>query len=103
MAHPLSLVARWGVFCLLLAAIVAAGAVPISRATATEDAGKLWAYIGTYTGGKGGSKGIYRFDFDPTTGQLSHGELAAEAVNPSFLAIHPNRQYLYAVRETADF
>ncbi len=102
MAHPLSPVARWSVFCLLLAAVTTAGALPVMSAAA-EGAGKLWVYVGTYTGGKGGSKGIYRFDFDPETGQLSHGELAAEAVNPSFLAIHPNRQYLYAVGETADF
>ena len=58
-------------------------------------------YIGTYTGS--GSQGIYVAEFDAETGRLSKPRLAAEAVNPSFLAIHPTGKYLYAVNETADF
>jgi 6-phosphogluconolactonase len=60
---------------------------------------KLWIYVGTYTGG--GSKGIYRFELDPGTGKLSGKALAAETVNPSFLALHPSRRFLYAVSEVA--
>jgi 6-phosphogluconolactonase len=58
---------------------------------------KLWVYVGTYTGGP--SKGIYRFEMDPATGKLTAGALAGEAANPSFLAIHPSRRFLYAVSE----
>jgi 6-phosphogluconolactonase len=58
-----------------------------------------WVYIGTYTGGK--SKGIYRFELDTATGKLSGGALAAEIVSPSFLAIHPNQKFLYAVNEVS--
>ena len=58
-------------------------------------------YIGTYTDTK--SKGIYISHFDPATGRLSPPELAAETKNPSFLAIHPNRHFLYAVGEVDDF
>ena len=54
-------------------------------------------YVGTYTGPK--SKGIYVCRFDVATGKLSAPELAAEAVNPSFIAIHPNRRFIYAVCE----
>ena len=54
-------------------------------------------YIGTYTGAK--SKGIYRARLDPRTGELSAPELVAETANPSFLAVHPNRRFLYAVNE----
>ena len=57
-------------------------------------------YIGTYTGPK--SKGIYWSRFDPKTGKLTGPELAAEAKNPTFLAIHPNSRFLYAVAETSD-
>ena len=64
---------------------------------------KFWVFVGTYTGGAGNSKGIYRFDFDATRGQLSHRALAAETKNPSFLAIHPNRRSLYAVGELDSF
>jgi 6-phosphogluconolactonase len=64
---------------------------------------KFWVYVGTYTGGASGSKGIYRFDLDPATGQLTHRALAAETKNPSFLAIHPNHRFLYAVGELESF
>jgi 6-phosphogluconolactonase len=62
---------------------------------------KYWAYIGTYTDGK--SKGIYRCEYDAATGRLSEPILAAEMTNPSFLTLHPNRRYLYAVGETDEF
>lgn len=62
-------------------------------------------YIGTYTVRAGGatkdptSKGIYVARFDHASGKLSTPELAAETTNPSFVAIHPNGRYLYAVGE----
>ncbi len=52
---------------------------------------KVRVYVGTYTD-KTTSKGIYRLDLDLATGKLSNKELAAEAKNPSFLAIHPSQQ-----------
>lgn len=58
-----------------------------------------WVYFGCYTGGKGGSKGIMRSKLDVKTGKLSEPELAAEMGSPSFLAIHPNGKFLYAVGE----
>jgi 6-phosphogluconolactonase len=58
-------------------------------------------YFGTYTGPK--SKGIYLATFDTATGKLTGPELAAETKNPSFLAVHPNRHFLYAVGETDHF
>jgi len=57
-------------------------------------------YIGTYTGAK--SQGIYVSDFDPETGKLGEPVLAARASTPSFLALHPNRRYLYAVGENSN-
>ena len=56
-----------------------------------------FVYVGTYTGDK--SEGIYLAHFDSTSGQLDNVRLVAKAENPSFLAIHPNRQFLYAVNE----
>ncbi len=58
-------------------------------------------YIGTYT--RGESKGIYTFELDLKTGAATQPTLAAETVNPSFVAIHPNKQFLYAVNEVGDF
>ncbi len=77
----------------LLAASLSTGAV-----SAQETAVRL--YIGTYTGEQ--SRGIYMSQLDLATGALSPAELAAEAKNPSFLAIHPNRPFVYAVSEVAD-
>lgn len=55
-------------------------------------------YVGTYTKPEG-SKGIYRFTLDLETGKLGGGELAAEAKNPSFLALHPSGEFLYSANE----
>jgi 6-phosphogluconolactonase len=58
-------------------------------------------YIGTYTGKK--SKGIYSARFDSDTGKLSAPELGAETKNPTFLTLHPNGRFLYAVSEIENF
>lgn len=55
-------------------------------------------YVGTYTKPEG-SKGIYRFTLDLESGKLGGGELAAESKNPSFLALHPGGEFLYAANE----
>jgi 6-phosphogluconolactonase len=60
---------------------------------------QLPVYIGTYTR-PGGSRGIYRCVLDRAAGTLTNPELAAECVNPSFLAVHPGG-FLMAVSETA--
>jgi 6-phosphogluconolactonase len=58
--------------------------------------------IGTYTRGNTGSKGIYALDFDSERGVLSPARVAAETENPSFLAVHPSRQFVLAVAEVAN-
>jgi 6-phosphogluconolactonase len=76
--------------------------------------GPITVFIGTYTRGwacpppaaKGAactSKGIYAASFDPKTGRLGQPALAAEADNPSYLAVHPNGRVLYAVNEVGDW
>jgi 6-phosphogluconolactonase len=98
MAFPCSPVLR----CLALLVVLV---VPVLLFAAPPDGagsgGKYWAYVGTYT--QKGSKGIYRYDFDPATGQLSGRAVAGEASNPSFLAVSPDRRFLYAVSEISDF
>jgi 6-phosphogluconolactonase len=59
---------------------------------------KVHVYVGTYT--RGESKGIYHCAFDSQTGALENLGLAAETPSPSFLKIHPNRKYIYAVNES---
>jgi 6-phosphogluconolactonase len=54
-------------------------------------------YVGTYTGPK--SQGIYALRFNSGEGTVDTLGLAGEIQNPSFLALHPNHKYLYAVTE----
>lgn len=58
-------------------------------------------FIGTNTGGKSASKGIYLTDFDPATGKLGEPALAAEYKSPGFLALHPTKPILYACGQPA--
>lgn len=60
----------------------------------------LIAYIGTYT--RDGSKGIYVHQYNTETGELTPLS-SAESENPSFLAIHPNGRFLYAVNEISNY
>ncbi len=76
----------------------AAVAAALFLVAGTAGADDYWVYLGTYTG-KTGSKGIYRSKFDTKTGKIGEAELAAEMGSPSFLTIHPNGKFLYAVGE----
>ncbi len=63
-------------------------------------------YVGTYTddGGKTtGSKGIYAYRFDSATGKVESLGLAAETTNPSFVALHPDGRFLFAVNEVSKY
>lgn len=64
--------------------------------------GDYYAYAGTYTG-KGKSQGIYAFRFNAGTGKLTPAGLVAQTENPSFLTIHQNGKYLYAVNEIGQY
>jgi 6-phosphogluconolactonase len=64
--------------------------------------GEYIAYVGTYTR-PNKSKGIYAWRFQPATGKLTPIGLVAETTSPSFLAIHPNRKFLYAVNEISNY
>jgi 6-phosphogluconolactonase len=67
-------------------------------AQADPESAMFRVYVGTYTSG-GKSRGIYRLDLDLRSGKLSAPDLACEATDPSFLAIHPSGKLLYAVSE----
>lgn len=72
----------------------------LSGLTASSHAGDQWlVYFGCYTNAKSGSKGIQVSTFDSAAGKLSDPTLAVETASPSFLALHPNGKYLYAVGE----
>ncbi|MCL2744978.1 MAG: lactonase family protein [Planctomycetaceae bacterium] len=64
--------------------------------TGIVSAGEYRLFFGTYTGGNSGSKGIYTSVFDSEKGKFTEPVLAGECENPSFLAIHPEKPFLYA-------
>ena len=72
---------------------------PAMFAEALPADGTMTVYFGTYTGAR--SKGIYVSRFDTATGRLTAPELAVATASPSFLALHPNRRFLYAAGETS--
>jgi 6-phosphogluconolactonase len=73
-----------------------------SAKTTKPAKGEYIAYVGTYTA-PNKSKGIYAWRFHPSTGKLTSIGLVGEAASPSFLAVHPNRGFLYAVNEISNF
>src|SRR5262245_26815557 len=87
--------------CTLAVAVSLFNLVPAQAQDKAAAKGKLWVYVGTYTGPK--SQGIYLFDLDLATGAMTSKGVAAETKSPSFLAIHPSKKYLYAVGEIAEF
>jgi 6-phosphogluconolactonase len=56
-------------------------------------------YIGGYT--PADQEGIHACTFDDTTGDLIVRASFAGIVNPSYLLVHPNGRWLYAVSETS--
>ncbi|MFZ0866969.1 MAG: lactonase family protein [Candidatus Sulfotelmatobacter sp.] len=84
-------------FLIFALSVLCAEAAPASHK-------KYFVYVGTYTAEAGStSKGIYAYRFDSGTGELTSIGLAAETANPSFLAVHPNHRFLYAVNETSNY
>jgi 6-phosphogluconolactonase len=77
---------------------VSVAALALLVTASVASAKDYWVYIGTYTGGQDGSKGIYRAKLQ--SGELADLQLAAEVNSPSFLAVSPNNKFLYAVGET---
>jgi 6-phosphogluconolactonase len=79
--------------------VLGLGALALTATAASPD--KVWMYIGTYTSGP--SKGIYRYELSLENGSIRDMGLAGEAQNPSFVAIHPNKKFLYAASEVSSY
>lgn len=71
-----------------------------SASSLATNPASLTAYVGTYTK-TSDSRGVYRIRFDATKGAFGQPELVAELVNPSFVALRPDRRSLYVVSEAS--
>jgi 6-phosphogluconolactonase (cycloisomerase 2 family) len=85
---------------LLKSAAALAIAPMTSRVARAAPSAPIFAYVGAYTPN---GQGIYLFSFDPASGDLTQIKVAAAIPSPSWLAIHPNGKYLYAVNEISNF
>jgi len=55
-------------------------------------------FVGSYA--LAAEAGIHVFGFDPSTGSLTSKASFSGVINPSFVIVHPNGRWLYAVSET---
>ncbi len=60
---------------------------------------KPYLIVGTYTSGK--SEGVYVYQFNTKKGDSKLMD-SAKSSNPSFIAISPDKKFVYAVNENAD-
>jgi 6-phosphogluconolactonase len=96
-----SLTCATGIALMLsVAAASVCAQTPSSATSTTQGATSGDVYdllIGTYTGG-GKSEGIYVYRFDTASGDLTR-VASAQTVNPSYLVVSRDRNYVYAVNE----
>jgi 6-phosphogluconolactonase len=83
-------------FFVLSTSLIALGFITAAPKPAADS--HYLAFVGTYTG-ETGSKGVYAFDFDSTTGKLTPKGVAAETPSPSWVLIHPSGKFAYAANE----
>ncbi|MDP2338483.1 MAG: lactonase family protein [Bacteroidota bacterium] len=76
-------------FLVLILSILLSG-IPAS-------AKKYLLYVGTYT--EGLTNGIFVYSFNDQNGKLVNKKMPVVSNNPSFLAVSPNKKFLYAVAE----
>jgi 6-phosphogluconolactonase len=93
-------IARCAIFLVLPLLVVVVLTAPRGTAAERRSKNEALVYVGTYTKA---SKGIYAWRLNTATGQLQPLGLAAETTNPTFLAVHPSRRFLYAVSEVSSF
>lgn len=96
-----SLLASAGV----LAAASAGGGAQTSEER-RGNGGRIFTYVGTYSGAPGGGgngQGIYLFSLDLGSGEFTQVDVVSTVPSPTWLAIAPNGNYLYAANEISNF
>src|SRR5262249_23869387 len=84
-------------------------AVTLLASVAVGQTKETFVYVGTYTGGKSKSEGIYLFRLQTKNLEVSQNitlvplGLVAATPNPSFLAVDEQRRLLFAVNEVDTF
>jgi 6-phosphogluconolactonase len=79
----------------IFAIMIALISWPTYPSSARMDGGQSIVYVGTFK--RESSKGIYAWRLDNTSGKMEPMGLVADTMRPVFIALHPNRRFLYAV------
>jgi 6-phosphogluconolactonase len=63
-----------------------------------------FVFVGTYTEPEGSqSEGVYVYRMKPSSGELMFVRAVKDIINPSYLAIHPQQGFFYAVNEVQTY
>src|SRR5512145_2656815 len=77
--------------------------LPKNNAASTNPDTVQFMFIGTYTQKEahveGKATGVYIYKLDLTSGKLDYVATSPASLNPSFIAVHPEGTWLYAVNE----
>jgi 6-phosphogluconolactonase len=88
--------------CILILIISLSSLTAFAAARAAQKSEYI-LFVGSYTEEGSTSKGIYSYQYDAQTGKVTPLGLAAETANPSWLTIHPNGRFVYAVNEVNNY
>jgi 6-phosphogluconolactonase len=83
-----------------MAGTAAALAAPYAPAASPAPPGFSYGYVGTYTPNGGG---IYLFRVERATGALMQMQVVDDVRNPSWIAVNPAQNRLYAISEVDNF
>jgi 6-phosphogluconolactonase (cycloisomerase 2 family) len=92
-----------------VAGAFAASSAVVSAGQEAHGAPSLLAIVGTYSspqgpeGSKGNGQGIYLYEMSLSDGALKQREVFEDGSNPSWLALHPSKRFLYAADEINDY
>jgi 6-phosphogluconolactonase len=87
----------------LQGAAAAVAVASASSALAQDSSSPLFAYVGTYTAGSGNGEGIYLYQANDVTGELTLVKLAAAVPDPSFVLASRSGKYLYCTNEISNY
>jgi 6-phosphogluconolactonase len=87
----------------ILTLLAVLSSLTVLSAAQAAQKGDYILFVGTYTEEGSKSKGIYAYNYDALTGRITPLGLAAETTNPSWVAIHPNGRFVYAVNEVKNY
>ncbi|GHE51162.1 lactonase family protein [Roseivirga thermotolerans] len=87
----------------LLALITACGSKKTEQQVAKPETDEAILFVGTYTKKEGHvdgqGEGVYVYSMNKKTGAIAYKSTSERVISPSYLAVHPSGNYVYAVNE----